>query len=347
MSALAALRRRILTPDVSETRLDVRGFHVKDDASRDRLETVGSTFLAGFAVAAEVSRVSDATEPLERIPSNFKGFAYEGAAMAFAIRDGLPLGGRRHVAQFIAGAGERHSYMAYVGVGWAMARLPRMCWSALYGDDPLLRWLVLDGYGFHQAYFKTAKYVHQAYRHRDFPWPADDTSGYAPRVIDQGVGRATWFVAGTDPKRVVRFFEGFAEDRRPDLYAGAGLAATYAGGATEDELKWFRDAAAPYRADLAQGAAFAAGARHLAGLTSPHNELATRVFCGMSVAEASRVTDEARVGLTNVGVLPSYEVWRQRIASAFVESGPPRRHLPSGQKLSARTRSPQEENEIK
>lgn len=346
MKALGALRRRILTPDVSETRLDVRGFHVKDDASRERLETVGASFLTGFAVAAEVGRVADATEPLERVPTNFKGFAYEGAAMAFAVRDGLPIGGRRHAAEFIAGAGSRHCYMAYVGVGWAMARLPRMCWSALCEEDPLLRWLVLDGYGFHQAYFKTTKYVHQAYRHRRFPWPADDTSGYGPRVIDQGVGRATWFVAGTDPRRVVRFFEGFAEERRPDLYAGAGLAATYAGGATRDELEWFRDAAGPYRAEVAQGSAFAAGARDLAGLTSPHNELATRVFCGMSVAEATRVTDDARVGLTSVGALPSYEVWRQRVASAFVESGSPPRHLPGDQGFSARTRSPQKENEI-
>lgn len=345
MKALRALRRRILTPDVSETRLDVRGFHIKDDASRERLEMVGASFLAGFAVAAEVRRPADAAGQLERIPANFKGFAYEGAAMAFAIRDGLPVGGRRHVADFVAGEGGRHVYMAYVGVGWAMARLPRMCWSALYDRDPLLRWLVLDGYGFHQAYFKTTRYVHQAYRHRDFPWPADDTTGYAPRVIDQGVGRATWFVAGTDPRRVVGFFDGFAEERRPDLYAGAGLAATYAGGASRQELEWFRDAAGPYRANVAQGAAFAAGARDLAGLTMPHNELATQVFCGMSVAEASRVTDEARAGLMDAGPLPSYEVWRQRIASEFVTPNRPWRRPRGNDGRSARTRSSQEESQ--
>lgn len=346
MKVLRTLRRRILTPDVADTKVEVRGFHVKSDAARERLETVGASFVAGFAEGAEAGRAAEATGPLERVPAEFRGFAYEGAAMAFAVRDALSLGRRRHVAEFLAGEGGRHVYMAYVGVGWAMARLPRLLWSTLHNGDPLLRWLALDGYGFHQAYFHTARYVHQAYRHRYFPWPADHRTEYATRVIDQGVGRATWFVAGADPRQVVRLFEGFAEERRPDLYAGAGLAATYAGGATREELDWFRDAAGPYRAEVAQGSAFAAGARDLAGLTMPHNELATQVFCGMTVAEAARVTDTTRVGLSESATLPAYGLWRQRTAGVFTESGgsgPPRA---GGRAGSTRTSSPHEESEV-
>lgn len=341
--ALGAMRRRILTPDVSETKVDTRGFHVKDDASRERLETVGASFLVGFAVAAEAPRASDATESLEQVPVNFKGFAYEGAAMAFAIRDALRPGPARHVADFINGAGAPHMYMVYVGVGWAMARLPRLRWSKLYTGDPLLRWLVLDGFGFHQAYFRTARYVHQTYRHRHFPWPADDTTGYATRVIDQGVGRATWFVSGADPRRVVGYFERFEAARRPDLYAGAGLAATYAGGATRAELEWFRETAGPYRPDLVQGAAFAAGARDLAGLTMPHNELAAQVFCGLSVAEASRLTDDMRVGPAAVDGLPNYELWRRRVACALTAKGASGNLSSAGAAGAEPMRSPQEE----
>ncbi|MGC5032704.1 DUF1702 family protein [Micromonospora sp. DT229] len=346
MKALRTLRRRILTPDVADTKMDVRGFHVKNDAARERLETIGASFVAGFAAAAESDRAAAATGPLEQVPAGFRGFAYEGAAMAFAVRDALRLGQRRHVAEFLAGEGGRHVYMAYVGVGWAMARLPRLRWPTLHDKDPLLRWLVLDGYGFHQAYFHTTKYVQQAYRHRDFPWPADHRTDYATRVIDQGVGRATWFVGGADPRRVVRLFEEFAEERRPDLYAGAGLAATYAGGATREELEWFRDAAGPYRADVAQGAAFAAGARDLAGLTMPHNEVATQVFCAMPVVEAARVTDATRVGLSESATLPAYGLWRRRTAEVFAESvgtGPSWTDSRAG---SRRMSSPQEESEV-
>lgn len=320
-SVLRALRRRILTPDVSATRLDVRGFHIKNDAARKLLETIGGTFLEGFAHAAEAPTPEAAEESLDRIPTRFRGFAHEGAAMAYAVRDGLPFSSRRNVSRYLAGAGDAHVYMAYVGVGWAMARLPRMRWSTLTAPDPLLRWLVLDGYGFHQAYFHTDRYVHERYREERFPWPAEGPRWYADRVIDQGIGRALWFVGGTDAAVVTELIGTFPQHRWPDLYSGAGLAATYAGGADEAELVAFRDDAGPCRPQVAQGSAFGASARVRAGLVVPHNEVATRVFCGMTTAEASQVCDRTRPDGRATGDQPAYEVWRQRIADEFVATG--------------------------
>jgi len=316
MGIVAGLRRRILTPNVAQTSMAVRGFHVKSPEGRDRLETVGRSFLQGYAHAAEARHPDDATAGLERVARAFRGFAYEGAAMAFAVRDGLPFGGR-HVERFLEGAGGPHVYMVYVGVGWAMARLPRMRWSSLHAPDPLLRWLVLDGYGFHQAYFKTGRYVTGQYRPERFPWPAGGPGFYANRVIDQGVGRAMWFVAGTDARRLHSMIEGFPEERRADLYSGAGLAATYAGGADEKELRWLRLVAGRYADDLAQGASFAAGARVRAGLVAPHNELGTEVFCGCSPRKAAQINDDALVDLDYDARLPAYEQWRQRIKEAY------------------------------
>ncbi len=321
MSVLGKVRRRVLTPNVSETSLDVRGFHVKSAETRQRLETVGRSFLTGYALAAEAGRPTDAENGLAAVPASFRGFAYEGAAMAFAVRDGLPVGGRHHVADFLTGRADRHVYMVYVGVGWAMARVPKFRWSTLYAADPLLRWLILDGYGFHQAYFRTRRYVYGQQRDASCPWPEGDHRWYAGNVIDQGVGRATWFVGGTDPELVARLFDRFAEDRRADLYSGAGLAATYAGGASREELHRLWELAGPYRRDVAQGAAFAAAARIRADLVMPHNELATDIFCGMSPADAAKVTDEALVDLPGGGDLPDYAVWRQRISQAFVSLG--------------------------
>lgn len=316
MKAWRRLRRRVLTPDASQTAVDVRGFHVKNEESREVLETVGGSFLGGFAIAAEAARPADAEKPLETTPDRYRGFAYEGAAMAFAIRDALP-GRSDYVRQFLAGRGDEHIYMAYVGVGWALARLPQLLWKRLHAPDPLLRWLVLDGYGFHQAYFKTTRYVHQCYREPSFPWPADSSTTYAVRAIDQGIGRASWFVAGTDPRRLADLFSAFPRHRYPDLWAGAGLAAAYAGGASAEELRWLRNASGPYHADLAQGAAFAAGARTRAGLVVPHNELAARELCDMSVEAAAKVTDDARIDLPPDADVPAYEVWRQRTKHHF------------------------------
>ncbi|MEQ4304176.1 DUF1702 family protein [Plantactinospora sp. B6F1] len=320
-SVWRGLRRRILTPSTSATRLDVRGFHEKDAASKELLEKIGSTFLTGFAHAAQARTADEAESELERIPVRFRGFAYEGAAMGFAIRDALPLSRGGNIPRFLAGAGGAHVYMAYVGIGWAMARLPRARWSRIAPTDPVLRWLALDGYGFHQAYFHTGRYVHQRYRPERFPWPVEGPRWYADRVLDQGVGRALWFVCGTAPALVVRTIETFPRHRWPDLYSGAGLAATYAGGADESELRSLWDAAGDCRPQLAQGAAFAAAARLRAGLVVPHNEVATRVFCGMSTAEAARCSDGNRPEGPVRGDVPGYEVWRRRVAHEFVSIG--------------------------
>ncbi|MGH8881603.1 MAG: DUF1702 family protein, partial [Stackebrandtia sp.] len=261
---------------------------------------------------------------LETIPTQFRGFAYEGAAMAFAIRDGLPLGGGRHVTEFLAGRADAHVYMVYVGIGWAMARLPRMRWPRADALDPLLRWLVLDGYGFHQAYFQTAKYVDGQYQRDRFPWPADVIGGYPNRAIDQGIGRAMWFVGGCDTTRVATMIDSFPERRRADLYSGAGLAATYAGGADESELHAFQAHAGVHGGVIAQASAFAADARVRAGLVVPHTHVATQVFCGTTPERAAQRAQEVRPDAAELdaeGVLPAYEAWRRRVANEFVPSG--------------------------
>jgi enediyne biosynthesis protein E3 len=316
MATWQALRRGILTPNISETKVDVRGFHVKSAAAVERLETVGRSFLTGYGAAAATGRPRDVEADLAALPAMYRGFAYEGAGMGMAVLDGLPVGHTHHVRDLLTGPGDPHVYMVYVGVGWAMARLPRFRWSTLFAPDPLLRWLVLDGYGFHQAYFRTRRYVHEHFRAERFGWPVDGPPGYADRVIDQGIGRAVWFVGGTDPDRVTTLLDAFPESRRADLYSGTGLAATYAGGVDRRELERLVALAGPYRTQLAQGAAFAAAARLRAGLVVPHNELATEVLCGTDVATAAAVTDQARDGLTD-GAVPAYATWRERIAEAF------------------------------
>jgi hypothetical protein len=324
-SWLRSLRRRILTPNDSETELSVRGFHAKDEKSKELLETVGRTFLRGYAFAAEARHPAQAEERLEDIPQRFRGFAYEGAAMGFAVRDGLPLGRHDLVDTFLKGRARDHVYMVYVGVGWAMARLPRFRWPAVDVSDPLLRWLVLDGYGFHQAYFKTEKYVHHQYREPSFPWPADGPSWYADRAIDTGIGRAMWFIGGTDPDRVADLIDAFPAERRADLYSGAGLAATYAGGVDERELLDFRDRCGPHLPMAAQAAAFAATARIEAGLLVPHTDLATMVLCGMPAAEAHAASAAARPAPPFTGEVPAYELWRQRVGAAFAAAAEERR----------------------
>lgn len=320
-AGLRALRRRLLTPKSSEATLAVRGFHHKNESSKELLESIGRNFLFGFATAVEARAPAEAERLLETVPPQFRGFAYEGAGMGFATLDALPFGGGGRVAEFLAGAGGKHVYMVYVGVGWAMARVPRFRWPKLAVSDELLQWLLMDGYGFHQAYFHTEKYVHRHYREPDFPWPFSGPAWYANRAIDQGIGRALWFVGGADAAQVAELIDGFPDTRRADLYAGAGLAATYAGGAGPEELRWFAEHSGRHRAVVAQGSAFAAEARALAGLTVDHTHVATDILCGTGADEAVhrvRALKPAGPGRDDV---PAYELWRRGFADQYVHSG--------------------------
>lgn len=322
MSAILWLRRRILTPAESNVTLSKRGFYERSPDSVALLETVGRVFLSGYGYAVGTGTIAAAREKLETVPRQFRGFAYEGAAMGFAILDALLPRSHKRVPAFLSGPADRHVYMAYVGIGWAYARLPRWRWQAVPLADPLLGWLALDGYGFHQAYFHTDKYVHE--RHQGRGWPVrmgGFASEYSHRAIDQGIGRALWFVEGTDADRVASRIGTFPEPRRADLWSGAGLAASYAGGVGEAELQRFWSLAGEYRSNVAQACTFAADARVRAGLVTDHTRLAASVFCQASPEAAAAVAARARVDLPPDGPVPAYEIWRQRIAHEFVSLG--------------------------
>jgi enediyne biosynthesis protein E3 len=310
-----AIRLRIFAPDPRDVTFSRRGFHSPGAEQQANLEKVGSMFLEGFGYGMGGRALPDIESSLETVDKQFRGFAYEGCTMALAVRDAIRPAGRHWVHDFLAGPAAPHVYMAHIGIGWAMARLPSVRWRAIMPEDEVLRWLALDGYGFHQAYFKTGKYVTGQYQSRLPVWQPSD---YASRAVDQGIGRALWFVNGSDVRRLAGMIGSFAPARRADLWSGAALASVYAGGADAGDIKLMRELAGEYRPDAAQGAAFAAKARLLAGLVTPHTETAVRVYCAMSVEEAAAVTEEAiAVLLEPPGPIPGYELWRQQIRKQF------------------------------
>jgi hypothetical protein len=314
-SLLGTVRVRLFMPDASETTLEARGFGSTGPEQRELLERVGTNFLIGLRAGLEGVSTAEIERRLAAIDRQFRGFAYEGCTMGLTVSDALSLRPHR-VHDFLTGPATEHVYMAYIGVGWALARVPRVRWRAVAPRDPLLRWLALDGLGFHQAFFDTKRYVTERWRPAGYPsWPGEDE--YAHRAVDQGIGRALWFVNGANPRAVAACIETYPVGRRADLWSGAGLASVYAGGTDAGGLAAFWDAAGPYRPEVAQGAAFAAKTRLRTGLVVPHTELAIKTYCEMSIEDAAAVTDEALAGLPPDGPLPAYEVWRQRIQDRF------------------------------
>jgi enediyne biosynthesis protein E3 len=312
----SGLRCRLFLPDKSEVTFAKRGWKPAEPARQANLEKVGLKFLEGYEYGLQGRTLADVESALETIEPAFRGFAYEGCGMAMAIRDALPMSGRHWTRDLLASRGANHVYMVYIGVGWAMARLPKIRWSSIHPHDPVLSWLALDGLGFHQAYFHTKKYIDGQQQDRIPGW---EPQAYAQRVFDQGVGRALWFINGSDVQRAASCIGAFAPSRQADLWSGTGLASVYAGGVDAGELSDMVRLSGQYRSNVAQGAAFAAKARLLAGLVTPGTELGVKVHCDMSVEEAAAVTEEAQVGLPASDTdVPIFEVWRERIRQNFV-----------------------------
>lgn len=309
-----SLTNRLLSIPLEETRVSRRGFHVADRPVGERLETIGATFLRGYHAGLMDRGGAELARSLALVDGELAGFAFEGAAMALTLLDHLIPAGRRRFQRFLLGEGAPHIYMLHVGAGWALARLPWLRWrvdSFLSTLDPLVRWLALDGYGFHQGYFDWPDSVRRQIVPRG-------VHGYARRAFDQGLGRSLWFVEGADAERIRKVISAFPQARQPDLWSGVGLACAYAGGRSRLYLELLCSNAGPYLAQFAQGAAFAAKARARAFNPAAHTELACQILCGRSAEAASGVTDEALVDLPAQGVEPAYEIWRQRIQAQFV-----------------------------
>jgi hypothetical protein len=304
------IKLRLLRIAESEATFRVRGFHASNDSSRRHLETVGRAFLQGYHAALEASDVARLNATLDRHDVEYRGFAYEGAAMAYGLLDSLSLRRPRRWNEFLTRFGDRHRYVLHVGCGWAVARLPwrrRRLDAYLERFDPWLKWLVVDGYGFHEGYFS---------RRPEDPGRIQrpQLKGYALRAFDQGFGRSLWFVAGADVLQIQKLIETFPLERRGDLWSGIGIACCYAGNPIEEEVESLLDGAGSLAPHFRQGVTFGAEARVLGEVVTPNTELVCRCACGMSSEEAARLARAAKSSASRLqtGDDP-YELWRSEI----------------------------------
>ncbi|MBT9314705.1 DUF1702 family protein [Leptothoe spongobia] len=333
-SSWGQLKEYLFGLSPQETTFDKRGFRVGNPQAQQRLEKSGRIFLQGYHAALADDQPETLAQRLNTVENEWRGFAFEGAAMGLALLDALTPWQCNRLENFIAGPGTDHIYMVHVGAGWVLAKLPWRLDGYLaqlhretntYREghnptkfkiqnskaiDPLLGWLAIDGYGFHEGYFHWSRVVEQQIVPKKL-------SGYARRVFDQGLGRSLWFLCGADFTHIPDKINAFEPMRHPDLWSGLGLACAYAGGVDQVAIATLQTTAGAYRPQLAQGAAFAAKARQRAGNPAPHTTMACQVLCGMDVDAAAALTDSTLQDLPFDEETPAYEIWRQRIQSHF------------------------------
>ncbi|MEV4256509.1 DUF1702 family protein, partial [Spirillospora sp. NPDC049652] len=224
MPVIGSLRRLVLAPSLEKVSFAGRGFPVTPSDATERLEAIPQAVVCGFEWGIDARSQWELERRLALVDPEQKGFAYEGATMACAVLDAMgPRRGDRTRA-LLLGPGRPHIFLAYIGIGFAMARLPRVLWRKVTPDLPAdggyypeMSWLAVDGYGFDLAYFGTRRWVDRQERPAAHPWKGDP--GYFPRAVDQGIGRALWFIRGGNPQDVAAAVRAFASERRPTVLA--------------------------------------------------------------------------------------------------------------------------------
>ncbi len=196
--------------------------------------------------------------------------------------------------RFLRGRAAKHDYLVYVGIGWAMARLPRFRWPkpGPRPDAPLARARRLR--------VPPGLLPDRAVRRRpvpgpEFPWPGGRTvvreqrhrPGHRPRAV----------VHRRHRRRAGRRRCSTRSRRRGEPTCSPARASrrpTRAAPTPTSSRSSASVAGVVPRRTSRRVRAFAADARLQAGLVVPHTALATRVFCGMTPEEAARLTHETR-----------------------------------------------------
>lgn len=311
--------QKFLKIDAREIEFSRRGFSCANPEIQRHLENIGRVFLRGYHAALQNREQTALAESLNQIKPERRGFAYEGGAMALALQDQIFLR-RNSLLRFIEGVGKQHIFMLHVGAGWAYARLPWLrhrVEAVIKKFHPVLRWLVMDGYGFHEGYFHWKDRTGpEASAPKIF---AARLSEDARHVFFQGLGRSLWFIKGACVREISATIARFHPIYHDDAWSGVGLACAYAGGLSENAIAQLRVATGTRSAALAQGAAFAAKARQVAGNPVKHTDIACGILCGMSAEQAAALCDETFSKINLQHSCP-YQHWRELLQETLRSS---------------------------
>lgn len=308
---LKPMRKQFLGLSLSEADFKVRGFEEGFEA-QNRLELVAKTVVQGYNTAVEHGLSEDLIAIKNSVDNELVGFFSEGIGMGLYALDIFSFPRKKKFWNFIEGVGNNHEYMSYIGAGLTCAVF-NSNFEKILDKGSETCWLTLDGLGFYYAMFKTSKGIGKQY----VPKKIKNNAFYLDRY-DNGVGRAAWFYASGEPKKILETINQFPESRRGPIWSGIGLAATYAGGVSADKLKLLRKLSGKHYLQLAQGSMLASHTRFTAGNPSPYTDMCSRILVGKSSEECEQVASRYKAQLASekfIDGVPSFKIFLQNLRS--------------------------------
>ena len=281
-----SIRRAIFGLNLKKVTFAELGFHSGCENTKKTLELVVETFARSYNLALDSGDPEETATKIDaQVEPDLRGFAHEAAAMAFTVIDMSRFGRSRFLREYSENVRPDYAYLEYVGAGVACGALRRSCKRLRARLDPFTSWLVLDGRGFYDAFFRTSRTIGKKHVPRDL-------DAQSLQQYDAGIGRGLWFIECGDPQRLLETTSAFSNSRQPHVWAGLGLAVAYAGGVEGSVISELVSVSGQHREMLAQGVAIAAHARHRAGNNASHVDMASQVVWGCSSLELHQLAEK-------------------------------------------------------
>lgn len=206
----------------------------------ENIETVVSTFQKGRALSEQELGLDELVSELNKFEPRYRSVAFEGASMGVALANSL------ETWKVYSEKTAKHATQVHIGLGWAIAEGQLNLASTLSDITPQMQVKVLDGIGYWNGLFQRRATI------RTQQIPENITPEYQAG-FDQGVGRAIWYATKGDVAKVVNIMNHFADDRRPNLWQGIGVASTYVGGCSDELIAELKTVAGEFKLNFENG----------------------------------------------------------------------------------------------
>jgi hypothetical protein len=267
-------------------------FSLVDKGYALRMSRITNVFMMAYNIALQND---DFTVEmfLSNIEADMRGFAFEGVAMAYTVREVTCPQEPGMLDSFLLRGPVVQSGLGYLGLGIAFAHLDAPVDVEVVARQKNLRaWWAFDGVGFWRGRRNWAEFGNSAAGRGELTHAQS-------QIYDMGLGRAGWFRLGCALPQLFEWTDTFSKERQPDIWHGIGLAATFSGEVGEDELGHLKAAAVErgHQASLSSGSAAAAWARVPANLVTNYTKATCALLAGMSPEDCYEVyrTEESKL----------------------------------------------------
>ncbi len=280
-----------------------------ENITAQKMENIQSVFRGVQEKDLYELSISEIAAYLNSFDVEFRSIAYEAAAMNLAERDLKRDGKLGFWWYLLREIGANHAIQIHVGLGWALAQEQLNPESFLNELESMLRYRVLDGYGYYEGIFRRRKSIvnQQTIETEN----ANILSAY-----HQGLGRSIWYSSKGDIDIAKSTIDSFSANKQNDLWRGLGIAIAYVGGCSEDYLQVIFDKSLNFENDLATGAAMTLISRSFADSITPDTTLTCKIFCSKNTDEILAI-DAAIKSNIDSKAGDAFSLWIKHLEDSF------------------------------